>query len=303
MEVKFYRFNLANLFYTLLVIVWGAYVRASGSGAGCGAHWPLCNGEVIPVSDSIKMMVEFSHRASSGISLTLVAIGFIWAVKTGKKNSRVRRAAGFAVIAIILEALLGAALVLFKLVEFDQSAARAISIALHLINTLFLVGSLTTLAFVSREKKNYEASVTPRLLPQNRLFLSVATVFVLLGVSGAITALGDTLFPSTALLSGMKEDFSSTAHFLVKLRVIHPFLATLWVILVFLWSKSLEITALHKVRAYLLTFVVLQFLLGFLNWMMLAPTSLQLIHLLVADAVFISLWLSGLMHAENERAS
>ena len=56
------RFAWFTVFYNVLVILWGALVRASGSGAGCGNHWPLCNGQVIPVSPGWHTVIEFTHR-------------------------------------------------------------------------------------------------------------------------------------------------------------------------------------------------------------------------------------------------
>lgn len=298
-KAAFRRFNLCNLIYTLGVILWGAYVRASSSGAGCGAHWPLCNGEVIPTPDRIQTWIEFAHRATSGISLSLVIIGFFWARHLSEKKSRVSRIALLTVIAIFLEAALGAGLVLLHLVEFDQSAARAISIALHLVNTLFLLASVTTLNVESRRDEAYRASENS-VFPRNPLFLWTLFAFVCLGVTGAITALGDTLFPATSLLSGMQDDLKTGAHFLLKLRVIHPILATLWILLVFVWSKNLETIELRQIRALLILSVIVQFTFGLVNWMLMAPTALQLIHLLIADLVFITFFISGLKYEARE---
>src|SRR5215467_12703113 len=57
------------LAYNVAVIAWGAFVRASGSGAGCGRHWPLCNGEVVPRPTSVATVIEATHRATSGLAL------------------------------------------------------------------------------------------------------------------------------------------------------------------------------------------------------------------------------------------
>jgi cytochrome c oxidase assembly protein subunit 15 len=294
--LNFRRFNLANLIYTLLVIGWGAYVRASGSGAGCGAHWPLCNGEILPVSHGLQTVIEFLHRITSGLSLVLVVFGFLWAFKIGQKNSPIRKAALLTVIAIFLEAAIGAGLVLLRLVEFDQSAARAISISLHLVNTLFLLATLTTLTWKSFDSKSYEAQTGFKLFPRDPFFLTTLSIFVALGIAGAVTALGDTLFPTQTLTQGMQQDLATGAHFLLKLRVIHPILATLWVMLAFGWSRKLERPELLSVRALFLLAVTTQFVLGFVNWMLMAPVPLQLVHLLVADLVFISFWLSALRY-------
>jgi cytochrome c oxidase assembly protein subunit 15 len=296
----FFRFNLINLTYTLAVIVWGAFVRASGSGAGCGAHWPLCNGEILPTSNRLQTLIEFTHRSTSGISLLLVAVGWVIAFRLGAKGSRIRRAATLTVVAIILEALLGASLVLLKLVEFDQSIARAVSISAHLVNTLFLLATLVTLTFLSNEADSYRPGKLI-FFPKDRFFRWVLGVFICLGISGTIAALGDTLFKSPTLSYGLAQELTPNAHFLIRLRVLHPVFACLWVFLGFLWSQKLmDKPELNFVRNFFVSVLVLQFSLGFLNWILLAPVPLQLIHLLVADTVFIAFWLTGLRWSKVE---
>jgi heme A synthase len=232
--------------------------------------------------------------------LLLVGLGWYFARRLSQKGSAVMRAANFTVIAIVLEALLGAGLVLLKLVEFDQSIARAFSISAHLVNTLFLVGSLVTLTFLSRDQTAYETS-TRALFPKDPFFRLALGIFLILGISGAIAALGDTLFKVSTLSEGFHQELSTNAHFLIRLRVFHPVLACLWVFLGFLWSQKLlshesfqSIQSLRNVRTAFLGALILQFSIGFLNWVLLAPVFLQLIHLLVADLVFISFWISGL---------
>src|SRR5262245_62215656 len=68
----FIRFAWLTLGITIVVIVWGAVVRATGSGAGCGSHWPLCNGVVVPRSPSMATLIELGHRLTSGLALLLV---------------------------------------------------------------------------------------------------------------------------------------------------------------------------------------------------------------------------------------
>jgi cytochrome c oxidase assembly protein subunit 15 len=291
----YYRFTIANLLYTLAVIVWGAFVRASGSGAGCGAHWPLCNGELIPASERLQTLIEFTHRSSSGISLTLVGVGCYFAFRLAKKDSAIRKAAVITVVAIFLEALLGALLVLLRYVEFDKSVGRAVSISMHLLNTLFLVASLVTLSYLAKDARAYEPGRRV-MFPSNRFFRWSLAVFLVLGISGAIAALGDTLFKSPSLAYGLAQELSANAHFLIKLRIFHPVLACTWVFLGFLWSQRLlDVPSLRQIRSYFLGALIIQFSLGFINWILLAPTAMQLIHLLVADTVFIVFWISGLM--------
>jgi len=287
-------YNLFTLSYTLLVILWGAFVRATGSGAGCGDHWPLCNGEVIPTAEATKTLIEFAHRSSSGLNLVLVVIGYFWARKLTPKGSWIRTSAFYSVIAIFMEAILGAGLVLLKLVEFDQSVARAISISLHLVNTLFLVTTLTSLTWFTFHAEEGVKTVK-QWFHRDRFFLFCTGIFLLLGISGAITALGDTLFPAASLAQGFQQDLAHDSHFLVKLRVIHPFIAITWILFVFGWSKRFERVETAGIRTLLILAITVQFLVGILNWVLMAPNWMQLVHLLVADLVFITFWISGLI--------
>ena len=296
----FKKFNLINLSYTLLVIGWGAFVRASGSGAGCGAHWPLCNGEVLPATEQLKTLIEFMHRTSSGMSLMLVVFGYLWSRKLSPKGSWIRTSAFYSVIAIFMEAILGAGLVLLKLVEFDQSISRAFAISLHLVNTLFLVSALSTLTWYSFHP-DAGMKKMKAWFPRDRFFRVCTGVFLLLGITGAITALVDTLFPATSLANGMRQDMASGAHFLLKLRVLHPIIAVTWIMLVFVWSSRFERVETTKIRTMLILGITTQFLLGFMNWMLMAPTGMQIVHLLVADGVFIAFWISGHINESLEQ--
>jgi len=72
------RFAWGVLAYFIAVILWGTLVRATGSGAGCGNHWPLCNGVVIQHSASVNTMIEFTHRLTSGLSFFAVVGLLAW---------------------------------------------------------------------------------------------------------------------------------------------------------------------------------------------------------------------------------
>src|ERR1700743_1506802 len=84
------RLALGQLVYLLLVILFGAFVRASGSGAGCGSHWPLCNGEVVPLAPRIETIIEFTHRMMSGVSLVAVAALWLWSRRSFSRDNRAR---------------------------------------------------------------------------------------------------------------------------------------------------------------------------------------------------------------------
>ncbi len=285
---RFAKFAWGLLAYNLMVIAWGAYVRASGSGAGCGAHWPLCNGEVLPRSPGAEMLVELSHRVTSGLSLFLVLGLAIAGHRAYPRGARVRRAAWASFGFVMAEALIGAGLVLFELVAHDQSMKRALSMALHLTNTFFLLGALTLTAYWA----SGGARVSWRRQGALGWVLGAAMVgMIILGSSGAITALGDTLFPAHSVTEGLAQDLSTGAHLFVRLRILHPVIATAVAALVLL-AATLARLQRPRTRAfsYLVSgLVLMQMAAGILNVWLLAPIFMQLVHLLLADSVWISL--------------
>ena len=72
------RFAWIVVAYNLVVIAWGAYVRASDSGNGCGAHWPLCNGEVVPRAPELATLVEAVDRAATGTAPSAARKSVAW---------------------------------------------------------------------------------------------------------------------------------------------------------------------------------------------------------------------------------
>lgn len=281
-------FTWGVLGWNLLVILWGAYVRATGSGAGCGRHWPLCDGQVIPQAPGAEMTIEFTHRVLSGGAIILVAAMVIWGFRITKKTHPLRNGLIAAGILIIVESLLGAGLVLFRLVASNSSAARAVVVALHLANTFLLVGSLTLTAYWASGGKAIQIKgqgLKAWLLASGLLGM------LLIGMSGAVTALGDTLFPVRSLAEGIIADFDPNAHFLVRLRVYHPVIAVLFagysLYLVRMMSAKSQSLA-RKFLTALVTLGLLQLIVGLINLLLLAPIPMQLIHLLTADLVWIA---------------
>lgn len=288
-QTRFARFAWGVLAYNLLVILWGAFVRASGSGAGCGSHWPLCNGSVIPRAEYIETLIEFGHRASSGVALLLVGGVFLWSRRAFSAGHPARTGAKVSLAFIILEALLGAGLVLFKLVADNPSLYRAVSVSVHLVNTFLLVAALTLTAWWAG------GGARLRLRRQGALGWILGVGFfgmLFVGGSGAITALGDTLFPAESLRAGIAQDFSPTAHFLIQLRVWHPLLAVAMGVYIVaagrVVSKLRPGTTTKRLFRALAALFALQMLGGFVNVVLLAPIWMQLVHLLMADLVWIA---------------
>lgn len=285
----FYRYSWFTLIFCVLVILWGAMVRATGSGAGCGDHWPLCNGTVVPTSEQMKTWIEYSHRLSSGISLLLVIALYVIARRMYPAGNFVRTSARYSLIAIIIEALIGAAIVLLRLVEHDQSLDRAISIALHLVNTLFLLGSLTLTAVSVHE--NEPRWRWPGTSKERWKVRGVLLGFALVGALGALTALGDTLFPVTNLAEELRQKFEGRRHFLEQIRLFHPLFAVAWVGAAWVWMASItERLDFLKPRAKVFLWLAAGNLaFGLANVLLLAPIWMQIVHLLWAEVLWILL--------------
>lgn len=294
--------------YNLLVVAWGAFVRATGSGAGCGAHWPLCNGEVVPRAPSTATLIELSHRLTSGLDgllvLGLVVLAFRWF----PRRHPVRTAVVLGFFFLLVEGAIGAGLVLFEMVAANESIARAWWMAAHLVNTFVLLGMLTLTALWARpedaapEGAGRDGASNGRRFPlvfaardpAGWLLAGAFAGMLVLGASGGVAALGDTLFPAASFREGLAQDLSPTAHLLVRLRVLHPVLAL--GVGVYLVAAAMMVAALRPTSpavrrtAQLLTgLFVAQIVVGLVNLALAAPVWLQLIHLLMADLVWIAL--------------
>lgn len=282
------------LAYIILVILWGAFVRATGSGAGCGSHWPLCNGVVIPREPATETIIELTHRVTSAFSGVLVLGMLAWSFYAYPKRHRVRRGAVLSTFFIITEGLLGAGLVLFELVADNASAMRAFSMAAHLVNTFLLLAVMTLTAWWA------SGGEPVRLRGQGRtgwLIFGGFLLMMLLGASGAVTALGDTLFPARSLADGLAQDFSPTANFLVRLRIWHPVIAVITgvylVVASSLITNERPTPDTQRFSVALRAIFIVQFAGGVVNVLLLAPVWMQIVHLLIADL----LWISAILFA------
>jgi heme A synthase len=286
---RFAAFAWSVLVFNILVIIWGAYVRASFSGDGCGAHWPFCNGVVIPHAAATKTLVEFTHRVMTGLDTPLVIGLVIWAFWAFPRAHAVRRYSVLSLIFLVVEALLGAGLVLFRYVANDASVGRAIYLSAHLTNTMLLLSALTITAWLaSIGVDRIHFGTLPGLLKGS---LPVALAVC---VTGGIAALGDTLFPAVSLAAGMRQDFSSASSMFLRLRMIHPVIAILgaaYLVWVAIRSIRNGSSSSHPAATRVLTITLLQVFAGAFNIALLAPIWMQLIHLLMADVLWIAILL------------
>jgi len=279
-------FSRLVLAYNVAVILWGAVVRATGSGAGCGSHWPLCNGVVMQREPRLETIIELSHRLTSGLALVLVVALAVAAFAWRPRGHPARKAAVAGVLLMLSEAAVGAGLVLFRLVADNQSMARAMFMGTHLVNTFLLLGALTLTVW-------YAGGVAPPPPSRDRgsrwlswgLALGVLGL-LLAGVSGAVAALGDTLWPSQSLAAALRQDLSPTAHLLIRLRLLHPVIA----VAAGLWALFLSIQPGGSTRwgRWTGACVLLQWIAGAVNVALLAPVWMQVVHLLVADLLWIA---------------
>src|SRR6267154_6890775 len=231
-----------TLAYNIAVVLWGAYVRATGSGAGCGSHWPLCNGEFLPATPQTQTVIEFTHRVTSGLSLVLVAILLIWCWRCTAKSDWPRYSAVAAAALLFNEALLGALLVLLDHVGgLDRTATHALFLCLHFGNTLLLLAALALTAMWLSNRKG-RLGVVPKPLQMIAMGLGLVSVMAI-GMTGSLANLGDTMFPADSLRRAVVQDFSSSSHILLRLRVLHPVAAVigsiyvLWLLQAF-WRKQ-----------------------------------------------------------------
>jgi heme A synthase len=287
------RFAWGLLAYEIVVVAWGDYVRATGSGAGCGRHWPMCNGEILVRAPRIETLIELSHRVSSGAALVGTLILVALAIRAYPRGHRVRRGAYTTASLMVAEALIGAGLVLFELVAHDASMKRALSVSLHLGNTFLLLASTAVTAWWA------SGGAPVRLRGQGAVGWILGVVLaatLVVGASGAVTALGDTLFPSPSLAAGIAQDFAAGAHLFIRLRAIHPMLAvTTAAAIVVATGLVRSLRPTHAVRvlsraAALLA--VTQVGAGLVDVLTRAPVWMQLVHLTLADLVWIALVLT-----------
>lgn len=286
--VRFRRYAWWLLGYTLLVILWGAFVRATGSGAGCGGHWPLCNGDIVPRSPAAQTIIEYTHRLMSGLSLLLTGGLLVWAFRMFARGHRVRRFAALAALFLAVEALLGAGLVLLDYVAHDASAGRAAYMSAHLANTLVLLAMIALAAWSARIPV---PALARRGCP--RFLMAALPAALLISITGGLAALGDTLFPAASLESGIRQELASGAHPLLRLRMLHPVVALaggIYLALAAALSLKLRITAAARSMAVAaVSLVFIQLAAGVVNMVLLAPVWMQIVHLLLAGLLWIAL--------------
>jgi heme a synthase len=299
------------LVYTILVILWGAWVRISHSGDGCGDTWPLCNGQLVPEAARGKTWVEYGHRFTSGLYGIVVIFLFIWIqkLKTKFELTSVHRWMRWTTVFMISEALLGAKLVLFGLVNLDQSGWRVVVMSLHQLNSFLLVAftvRFLAATFEHQYRSEWSLRVNKNIQPR---FLSSPIFlmgFLLIAITGAWASLSTTLFPSTSLLDGFAKDFDSASHIVLKLRGFHPVFGILigggLSLALYRISSGLNVF-LGRVALLCSALIATGIVVGMLTLFMLSPVPLKLVHLLLAHLLWATAVFFYHFHSMPERAN
>jgi len=281
------RFAWVVVGYNVLVILWGALVRATGSGAGCGNHWPLCNGQVIPLSPRMDTIIEFTHRCMTGGSTFLVIGLLVWTFRGTAKGQAARIWAVVSMVLLLNEAFLGALLVKLGYVTGNQSVGRVVVLSIHLSNTLLLVAALTLTARLlgtGQVRRELGARGAKKLWA----LLGLAATLVV-GVSGSLAALGDTLFPASSLRAAFAQDFATGSPWLLRLRGVHPASAVIAAVFVFWLIAQAKRAGSGRLAGLVLGLLGFQFALGLVDVLLLAPVWMQILHPLGADLYWVAL--------------
>ena len=287
------KFAWILLGYTLLVILWGAWVRISFSGDGCGDHWPLCNGDFVPQASG-KTWTEYTHRLMSGF-YGIAVVAFFFAVRRiTPRQHPARLWSLLTLIFMISEALLGAKLVLLRLVGTNDSPLRAGSMGLHLMNSLMLVGSLTlTALFLGSHswKRRSQSAIHLDRRSLRKFVVALGVGFLFLNISGALAALSTTLFPAENFMDSMQAQLSST-HYLMSLRSFHPLLGVVFGVGFAAFGLSLRaLSPLPEIRTAAALFAATAGLtlgVGAATLFLASPVWLKLSHLTMTYVLWIT---------------
>ena len=271
--------SFSGLVVSILAILAGAIVRATGSGDGCGASWPTCNGEIIPNFDTSSELIEFSHRFISGFLLIITLIIFIKSFKDKVPNLH-KKIIWLLTFFVLLEALIGAVIVVYEWVGLNSSSPRIIAVPLHLLNTFGLLGTYTLLFHLTKNSKNSLNNFF------DKGFKISLCLFLLSGATGSIAALADVIFPSESFIVGLTEDFDPNSEVLTRLRILHPIVAT--GLSIYLYSEANRLQEEYKIfTKNIKALILLGVVLGVLNVVSNIILPLSILHLLMADLLWV----------------
>ena len=277
---------------TVVLVLSGDIVQATGSGAGCGESWPRCDGALLPGFEDSSTIIEFSHRALTVLLSGVVVVLFLGARRRYSRGHHLRRAALWAGVFFVIEAAIGALLVTYGWVEDDASIGRVIADGLHVVNTFFLVGALSLVVFYASGGRQLPSVIRKR---GDRLFLWGAVVLIGIAVTGAVNSLADTLFPADSVIDAVRSEFGAAAPFLLRIRAVHPVVAIAGGIVVYTIARLVAGRYPDQEPAARAVYWLIgaQFVVGVVNIALLAPLEVQVVHFLLAQALWISFLMLG----------
>ena len=278
--MKLISYTKLGIVLSILSILAGAFVRATGSGDGCGSTWPTCKGKIIPQLSDTSEIIEFSHRSISGILLIVTLIIFTKS-RNMSKGSITRTTVNFLTFFVVFEAAIGAVIVLYEWVGLNSSLPRIVAVPIHLVNTF---GLLACYAILYKVLLNNFKNIKQLW---DRRFVFVAFLFLLSGATGSITALADVLFPSASFYEGLMEDFDRTSELLTRLRILHPIVATGLSVALIIESRNIQKDYKIDVK-FLQLLVIVAVTLGVLNVLSNIVLLLSIFHLAIADLLWIT---------------
>ena len=282
------RFAWGVLVYNVVVVLLGAVVRATSSGAGCGDHWPLCNGVVVQHHPRLATLIELTHRMTSGITVIAILLLLVWVFRSTVRGHLARMTTVAATFFIFNEALLGALLVLLRLTADNHSPLRAVYLTLHLANTLLLLAALALSAHFLGRAQGFDRQMVR--FTQIPLAVTGLAAILAVGMTGTLAALSDTLFPVASVSAALAQDFSSGSNWLERLRFLHPVTAVIAGLFVcWLLLRSVSESRERGPAMGVILLLGLQCCLGVADVVLLAPLWLQILHLLGADIFWIAL--------------
>ena len=278
--MKLISYTKLGIVLSILSILAGAFVRATGSGDGCGSTWPTCKGKIIPQLSDTSEIIEFSHRSISGILLIVTLIIFTKS-RNMSKGSIIRTTVNFLTFFVVFEAAIGAVIVLYEWVGLNSSLPRIVAVPIHLVNTF---GLLACYAILYKVLLNNFKNIKQLW---DRRFVFIAFLFLLSGATGSITALADVLFPSASFYEGLMEDFDRTSELLTRLRILHPMVATGLSVALIIESRKIQKDYKIDVK-FLQLLVIVAVTLGVLNVLSNIVLLLSIFHLAFADLLWIT---------------
>ncbi len=299
---RFTSFSWGVFAYTLLVILWGYFLRISESGDGCGTDWPVCRAAMSPEPTSFSTLVELTHRLTSGLVLVLALVMAVWAFRRYPRGSAVRFGATAALVFTITESLFGAVVVVFGWVAGDVSAGRIFIRPFHVTNTFLLMAAFAlTALWASRDTARVPSIAGPKARP----VLWAAVAVLALAWTGSWTGLAATAFSAGSLREGV-DQYLDPEHLLIVLRLLHPLLAIFVAVLLARTASRLRASSsdplIHPLSSALVVLAVTQLVLGPLTVALGNPIWARLVHLALADALWVALAFAGAIALERPGA-